>query len=176
MRLFIALILPDETLDAVAETADALHRRIRARFMLPSTYHMTLAFIGEADERARAAAEGALERACRDTEPIVLVPNGLGKFGPHDNATLWVGFDKTGQAAAKSLAERVRAELAEACVPFDSKPFKAHVTIARRAKLRQTTLPDFGYFPGARVRRAALFESELTPQGARYRALHEVAL
>lgn len=176
MRLFIALTLPDETLDAVAETADALHRRVRGRFMLPDTYHMTLAFIGEADERTAAMAEGALDRACRDADPIMLRPNGLGKFGPTGSATLWVGFDKAGAQAACDLAERIRRELAEADVPFDAKPFKAHVTIARKADLRSAQLPQLGYFPAARVRAAALFESELSQEGARYRILHEVEL
>ena len=68
------------------------------------------------------------------------------------------------------------AELAEADVPFDAKPFKAHVTIARKVDLRSAQLPQLGYFPAARVRTAALFESELSQEGARYRILHEVEL
>ena len=176
MRLFIALVLPDETLDAVAETADALQRRVRGRFVLPGTYHMTLAFIGEADGAMAAAAEGALERACRGAAPIALRPSALGKFGPAGNATLWVGFDRAGADAARDLAERVREELRGADVPFDGKPFKAHVTIARRANLSRADLPPLGYFPAARVRSVALFESELSREGARYRIVHEVEL
>ena len=176
MRLFIALVLPDETLDAVAETADALQRCVRGRFVLPDTYHMTLAFIGEANGAMVAAAEGALERACRGATPIALQPSDLGKFGPSSSATLWVGFDRTGTDEACGLAMRVREELSDAGIPFDEKPFKAHVTIARKADLRSAQLPPLGYFPAARVRSVALFESELSREGARYRIVHEVEL
>lgn len=174
MRLFCALVLPDDLKDAIAETANAIRRGVRGAYVRPDSYHMTLAFIGEGDDDMAERAAGALERACAGTGTVALRPNALGKFGRRENATLWVGFE--GGRAAASLAASLRAELEAADVPFDAKPFRAHVTIARHARLSRPSIPG-PFFPHAfHARSAALFESELDPHGARYRIIEEVAL
>lgn len=174
MRLFCALVLPDGLKDEIAETANALRRSVRGRFTLPDSYHLTLAFIGDVPACCADRAAGALERAARDSGPIPLRPNALGKFGSRSNATLWIGFD--GEQEAAALARSVRRELEAAEIPFDAKPFRAHVTIARHARLDRPFVPGPSSAASFSVTSAALFESELEPAGARYRIIEEIPL
>lgn len=174
MRLFIALILPEKTEDALVEIANAARRRIRGRFVRPDSYHITLAFIGEVGATECALATGAMERACLEAGAILLRPSSYGKFGPSTDATLWVGFD--GADDLRDLANAVRRELDAVDVPFDRKPFKAHVTLARRAKLDSARLPDLPYLPPQPALAVGLFESTLSPEGASYRLLESISL
>ena len=175
MRLFCALVVPDALRDEIAATANELRRARGGAFVRPASYHVTLAFIGEVDPVCANRAAGALARACRDAEPFELQPASLGSFGPRSNATLWVGFRD--ESAAAKLARALRSELALADVPFDEKPFRAHVTIARHVNLeRKGAIPGPGLAAPFRIETAALYESELDPQGARYRIVEEVQL
>ena len=51
MRTFIALELPEQFADQTAQLARALQAHAQGRFMQRSTYHLTLAFLGDIDER-----------------------------------------------------------------------------------------------------------------------------
>lgn len=174
MRLFIALELPDSFVEEAAGVARTLSHHLNGRFMKRSTYHLTLAFIGELNPSDVSAAVSALDAACAGFGPIAFGSDGLGKFGrPHD-ATLWMGI--TAGPDLARLAARVREELASHGVPFDAKPFKPHLTLARRVRISKGALPALA-FPGpATARRATLFKSTLTREGAVYKALHTVEL
>ena len=64
MRTFIALELPTDFADDVAAMARRLSASLEGRFLDRSTYHLTLAFLGDIDdaEAARAAVRAAQER------------------------------------------------------------------------------------------------------------------
>ena len=95
MRTFVALDLPPDFADGVAGLARQLSAAVEGHFLPRSTYHLTLAFLGEVDEAQAARAADALDAACANTAPVVLASDGLGKFGRASDATLWLGVVPT---------------------------------------------------------------------------------
>ena len=66
MRLFVAAVLPDAVLDALAETSALLRGSVRGRFVAPDSFHVTLAFLGDTPAERVDDAAGAIEMACRE--------------------------------------------------------------------------------------------------------------
>ena len=119
MRTFIALEVPDVFRAEVAALARRLALACAGRFMAYESYHVTLAFLGDVGEAESALAVAALEAACAgaDAAPVELRPDGLGKFGRPQDATLWLGLAP--DPALLALAARVRGELAARGLAFD---------------------------------------------------------
>lgn len=100
---------------------------VNTRLARRETWHVTLAFLGEvADERAAEAAE-AVQRAAAGP-PLELRLAGGGRFGRGRFTVLWVGVAGDG---LDELARRVRRELKKARIPYDNRPFRPHLTVAR---------------------------------------------
>ena len=174
MRTFIALEPPQGFVDDVAALSRQLSAHVSGRFLPRSTYHVTLAFLGEVDERGLECAVGALEEACRGCGPVPLRGVELGSFGRARDATLWLGLAPDPELLG--LADRTRAELRARGVDFDAKPFKAHLTIARRADLSGGRLPMPQLPAPAQAGEVVLFKSTLQRSGAVYKPLHTVEL
>lgn len=174
MRAFVALELPDNLAADTAALSRQLSAAVKGRFLPRGSYHLTLAFLGEIDEREAASAIDAMEAACKGLGPITLRSDGLGKFGRSQDATLWLGIASSPQL--ESLAARLREELSARDAPFDGKPFKAHVTLARRASLPQADLPPLAFPLDDQARRVTLFKSTLKRDAATYKPLHSIEL
>lgn len=174
MRAFIALELPERFEDEVADLARLLGENIEGRFMRRDTYHLTLAFLGEVDDAARASAMDAMDEAAEGMGVIPLACDGLGKFGKPRDATLWLGVQRTEEL--ESLAARLRDGLARRGVAFDSKPFRAHITLARRARIPKGQLPALPFPQPDEAVRVTLFRSTLTHEGATYKPLYTIEL
>ena len=132
MRLFIALEIPPVLKDDMAIMSRQLRERIQGRFIPPENYHITLAFIEETLEMSIPLAIDAIDEATKNLDGILLKPDQLGKFGRSEDATLWLGFAENPELSA--LAAHIRESLYDYGIVYDHKPFRAHATIARRAK------------------------------------------
>ena len=174
MRAFIALELPDAFRQETADLARLLGEHIDGRFMRSDSYHLTLAFLGNIDDADRGLAMDAIDAACAGLPPIPLASNGLGKFGRANDAVLWLGVQPHERLLA--LAARVRAELDARQVEHDPKPFKAHITLARRARIPRGALPELPFPLDDIATRVTLFKSELSHEGATYKALYTYEL
>lgn len=174
MRTFIALDLPPGFADDAAALARRLSASMEGRFLPRDTYHLTLAFLGEVDEAQAARAADALDAACANTAPVVLASDGLGKFGRASDATLWLGVVPTREL--EDLSEHLRDELASRGVPFDAKPFKPHITLARRARIPKASLPPLAFPRDDRAATVTLCKSTLERTGAVYKPLHTTRL
>lgn len=124
MRLFIALPLPDEAVDAIM----ALQARMpRGRMVPPDNLHLTLAFLGECDDCEVEAAHDALEGL---TAPALSV--GLSSpaiyGGRHGQA---VAIEADGGAPLHELHDRLRGKLRGAGLTVERRRFRPHVTLAR---------------------------------------------
>ncbi len=172
MRTFVALELPEAFIDEVAGMARTLSAVVEGRFAPRENYHITLAFLGDVDDAAAGQAMNALDEACAGAAPVRLAANGLGKFGRASDATLWLGLVEDDGLMA--LAASVREGLAARGIPFDSKPFKPHVTLARRARIPKASLPSVPFPEPAFAAKATLFKSTLDRQGAVYKPLYTV--
>jgi 2'-5' RNA ligase len=151
MRLFVAAYPPAEACDHLArrladlEVAVAADRGINTRLARRDTWHVTLVFLGEVAEQRAADVHGAVERAvgawraAASGAPTLRLAAG-GRFGRGRFTVLWVGLDGDQEALGR-LSRQVRREVKRARLPYDNRPLKAHVTIAR---------------PGDRLDRAAV--------------------
>ncbi len=159
MRLFAAVPLDETLRKAAAEYQDLLREAgVTGNFTPKENLHITLAFIGEYDDPARVFA--ALHSV--KFKPFTVRLDGTGRF-PN---LLWVGAAPRGKLEA--LARDVRDALAAGNIPFDRKPFRAHVTIARKTR-NDAKAPSLN--PGnaeMTVDRIVLMQSRLDRAGAVY--------
>jgi 2'-5' RNA ligase len=96
----------------------------------PARWHLTLAFLGDVPAAHVPDATAAMATAAAAVAPFRLRLSGGGTFGRGRFTLLWVGL--AGDTPALStLADRVRAQLRRSRLPFDRKPFRPHLTLAR---------------------------------------------
>ena len=181
MRLFLAVRFPP---DLAARASAALPDLKLLRRVEPDLMHVTLAFVGNVPETTLGDAAAAAKEAADATRAFELRVAGLGQFPergrPH---VVWLGFTEPGPLV--DLAERTRRALAARGVPFDDKPFRPHLTLARvrdeadrvevrdlAVALRRTKAPT-GTFA---VDAVHVIESTLSPKGPRYTGRATAAL
>lgn len=174
MRTFIALDLPNELIEQVADLSRQLSSMVHGRFVARSTYHVTLAFFGEIGEAEARRVMDVLDTACAHAAAIRLVPDGLGVYGKSVDATLLLklahGCD------LMNLAMAVREELRAQGVSYDEKAFDPHVTLARRARVLPQALSDLVFPAESSSSSVTLYKSELSQEGATYKPLYTVHL
>ena len=167
IRCFVAL-QPDE---AARERLDQLAREEQTRFpsarrMRRDNVHLTLAFIGALETEL--AQQVAARLAAEPFAPFDWSLDAVGAFA--GARVLWAGGR---DAQLDALAARARRLLDEIGVPFDRKPFVAHVTLLRnvpREAAREAAHaiePPIPWHAGTPV----LLESRTDAQGVRYTPL-----
>lgn len=167
MRLFTAFWLPDPAVDALREVADPERAPVGWRAPDPGSWHVTLAFHGEADPGVLAR---RLDRAVRDRPGPRLRTAGAGVF----EGVRWAGV-------RAEPGERL-AGLVEAAGGRPDR-FVPHVTLLRR---RARPGPDADPDPPApwaehlgpwwTPAEVLLVSSEAARSGSRYRVVHRVPL
>ena len=183
-RLFIALDLPDAARAGVEAWGAAELRDQALRPVSPQSLHVTLAFLGYRPEKEilrlseilASAAGSAVELELRD--PVARPERGRPR--------LFALPAVSSQAVA--LQARLQERLvAERLYEAEKRPFWPHITVARvRAEKRGAKRPGLvsrppGSLPAELLQpmlcvRAALYRSELKPQGALYTPLAQVEL
>ena len=166
-RLFVAIDLPDEVKNAV----DGIVGRDLpgARRVPREQLHLTLRFIGDADEQIFQAVKNELA-SVRGT-PFSLIIKGVGHFPPkREPRVLWVGIEES--LPLRDLQKNIEQSLINAGITADERSFSPHITIAR---LRETPLAKVatieerhrqfsaGPFP---VEEFYLYSSMITREGA----------
>jgi 2'-5' RNA ligase len=175
VRLFVAVRPPDEALAELGELVDGLATfRAGARLADRARWHVTVAFLGDVPETRVSDVSEALTAAAGSAAPLRLRLAGGGRFGRGRFAVLWAGVagaDDGALDAFAGLARGVRRQLRRARLPYDDKPFRPHLTLARPgARVGPAELTAdvdlLRRFTGApfAVDRLLLFRSELGPQ------------
>ncbi|GAB6067300.1 RNA 2',3'-cyclic phosphodiesterase [Methylothermus subterraneus] len=162
-RLFFAL-WPDE---GVLEQLAKVRRELQLNEGKPvdcEKFHITLLFLGEVPEDKIEALKALAEK-------LPLIPCEL----TFDRLEHWVRpavLCLTAQAIPKPLAEWVkslRKRVRKLGFQLESRPFRPHLTLARKVKKRIAARAiDPIAWP---VREVALVASELSPEGSRYQVL-----
>jgi 2'-5' RNA ligase len=167
MRCFIG-ICPDPISAArLSELARDMHARYpHAKRVSDHKLHVTLAFIGELAVPAAVNVASALEtlNPMNGTWPI----KALGAF--QRAGVLWAGG--TANEALAQLAADVRTILRRQDVPFDPKPFAAHVTLLRNLARHDARTARRAIDPpiNFQLTRPALIVSTQGQQGSCYRS------
>lgn len=169
LRLFLALQLPEATLD-VLEGWQAEH--LGGGRPVPREHlHVTLAFLGSRPARELPSLVGALRDAVRGLRRIVFEPL---SWRETRSVGMVVLRDTDGEAGG--LARRLHARLEELdAYRREARPWLPHVTVLRfreRPRL-DPPLPATGTFVPSG---AAAYLSRLHPAGARYEVLERVSL
>ena len=169
LRLFLALRLPDEVLDAVERWQREQLAGIRV--VRRDHLHVTLAFLGHRPSGELGSIAGVLRDAAAHAGEIRLTPL---RYRETRSVGMLVLEDDAGRAG--SLARDVQERLERLGVyRREDRPWLAHLTVARwrrRPRLRLEP-PAVGTFVPSD---AAAYLSRLHPDGARYEVLESVAL
>ena len=166
MRLFFALWPPRETAAALAGWAAEVQKQAGGKITATDNIHLTLAFLGDADPDAAAQAARRVEGRRHE------LPIETAKY-VRRNEMVWVAP----AAMPVELAEFVQAlhaALRAHSFRLEERPFAAHVTLIRRAKMPRS-LP-----PLPAVRWAAdeflLVRSRTSPKGSTYEPVEHFRL
>ncbi|HWF37565.1 MAG TPA: RNA 2',3'-cyclic phosphodiesterase [Candidatus Acidoferrales bacterium] len=171
MRLFVGIPLATEVIDALQQTTQSLRSPTdHLRWASPETWHITLQFLGETSvEKYGCLAQhlGAIQSAA--------VPVWLHGTGLFDRAgVFFAGVNVSPEL--RRLEKLVVAATSPCGVAAEDRPYHPHVTLARakgddRARaLRnlKTQIKSDVKFPAFTAREFLLYESFLTPDGARH--------
>lgn len=187
MRTFIAIELPPEIKNSLAELQDQLRSSgADVKWVKPDNIHLTLKFLGEIDQSRLDKISKILEDISREKKSFPLRLASVGAF-PKINypRVIWVGID-AGDSETKEIAKELEAEIAKVGIPKEDRPFSSHITIGRvRSSLnRQNLVQSLMNLENKsgqeilefRVEKLTLFKSTLTPKGPRYEVLKEAEL
>jgi 2'-5' RNA ligase len=184
MRLFVALEIPEAVRREVARRVAGLRERLpRARWVDTDILHLTLLFLGQVEEERVPGLAAALREAFAKHPPLELRLAGGGTFPPRRPARVaWVGMEAPEDLAALQADASAAAVAAIGFEPED-RPYHPHVTLARCEPFWPRDAADkfTAAFPGAVGQpwvadHGILFESKLSPRGAKYRAVETLPL
>lgn len=131
LRLFVAVDLPEESLD-LAELAEApfRERHPRGRWVPRANRHVTVKFLGSTYPRLIEWVHGTVAAAASAHEPVPTRLLGIGAFPSARRArVLWAGLDDREGGLAR-LAGALDDALAREFRP-EKRAFTAHLTVAR---------------------------------------------
>ena len=128
MRLFVAVTPPPDAIDELrVATAELRAARPELRWTRPEQWHLTVAFLGEVDDRARLDLVERLARAAARHGPLTLALHGAGRFG---DGVLWTRVAGDVEPLRRLVAS-VRAAARRARLAVEDRPYRAHLTLAR---------------------------------------------
>ncbi|MBT8447952.1 MAG: RNA 2',3'-cyclic phosphodiesterase [Gammaproteobacteria bacterium] len=161
-RLFFALWPDPSTRSALANTGSQFSltdgRRVPAENL-----HLTMAFVGNVDDAAATEALAAGAAASAAADPFELSITGSGHRVR--SGMLWLRPAAV-PAPLLALREALEAALAARNLPTERRPFRPHVTLARKVTTAPPERPAFDIRWS--VRELALVASATPPEGARY--------
>ena len=156
MRLFISLIFDANTVESLCNLQSLLRDNgVEGNFTKPQNLHMTLAFIGEYGKP-----DDVLDVI--EEVPFRYIPICFSDVYVHREMVL-VSIARN--PGLESYVRRLRRALAEKGIPFDRKNFNPHITLVRKAVLKNGLPDDLLKSSGLRTTDAALVSLMQSTQG-----------
>ena len=132
MRLFIAVNFPEDVKDALCADVSALRdASVTGNFSRRENLHLTLAFLGETHPRRVMDIRRIMDGLGGKASNAAIT--GFGSFGRGGERILWRGLKL--DPSVRAMRDSLISGLKDAGFTPDDKPFKPHITVARRAGL-----------------------------------------
>ena len=167
MRCFIAFELPASAVQRCVDCQNVWKEEgIEGRYSSRENLHLTLAFCGELNEEQIKKVKEIFSGSC--FEKISVQTRGLVRFGQVAALSL------CNNSKLLQVVDRLRTELKQTQIPFEDRPFKAHITLLRKPKIPENrTLPAPQPFC-FELSRMVFYSPTLRPQGPIYTPLAEI--
>ena len=142
MRMFVALVPPEEAVEHLDEFLAVRREAAPFRWAVPEQFHVTLAFLADVPDRRLDDLVERLTRAARRRTPVLTRFAGGGAFpDPARARVLWGGLelDETGRVEVARMATGARAAASRSGVDVGGQRFRPHVTLARLGRPTEVT-------------------------------------
>jgi 2'-5' RNA ligase len=127
---FFALRLPDETKEYLHSWQRQFSLPFK-RWVHPNDYHITFAFLGDADQEPLQKTVDAVKRIVGKTPPFSVQIDSIGTFGRKESPRIfWAGTKHNSRLF--DIQKQVYQAAKEAGFQLDSKPFRPHITLAKK--------------------------------------------
>ena len=182
-RVFFGVRVSVPTANSLARCVETLARRAKdqrldLKWVAPTSYHVTLKFVGWTQVDAIGALRDSVGAAIAGIAPFKFRTTRIGAFASLDKATVvWAGIDDT-SGSLTELAKRIDTACAALGVAPDTRAFHPHVTLARLREarvVRDVVLPMAEQmFSDTHVDGVTLFESETKSSGSVYKEISQI--
>ncbi len=180
MRMFAAVVPPDDVVEDLEEFLDPRRELGELRWTSPESWHLTLAFLAEVPDARLDDLQERLDRAARRRTAFELRLGGGGAFPDVARAkVLYAGVlgEEPAREELRRLAVGTRAAAGRAGLEVDGARFRPHVTLGRTRRphdvVRWARLLDTWASRSWTVDELVLVQSFLG-EGPRGRPRHEV--
>ncbi|QJD28767.1 RNA 2',3'-cyclic phosphodiesterase [Methylococcus geothermalis] len=170
LRLFFALWPDEEVRETLGKLLRSLRRTVRGRWVEPDKLHLTLAFLGAVPPGRLPELAAMVE--CLDPPRFDLVLDRLECW--RHNRVLCLGASQMPPLMLE-LVRVLNSNLRDAGFPIEQRPFRAHLTLARKADAAWSTMPLKRPVTWP-VECVTLVESRLSSAGPAYVVLAEKRL
>jgi len=176
MRAFIALPIDGQVRERLAETQSRIRAAaealgLRLKWVSPEQLHVNLKFLGDIDPERAGLLSEAVRRCALAEAPISTRLGTLAAFGPPRRAKVLVVGVSDPEGRIGRLARALEQAAEGLGVAAERRPFVPHVTLGRLREPSDVTGLLAKRFPTEQavvLGRIDLYESTLTPQGARH--------
>ncbi|WP_017416432.1 RNA 2',3'-cyclic phosphodiesterase [Clostridium tunisiense] len=139
MRVYIAIDFENKVKDYFDKITCSIKKHCtHGSFTTKNNFHMTIRFIGEAEDLQIDKIKEVLDKVVLKVNPFELQLSNLGIFTRKKTNILWIGIEEN--PILSQLYRELSTLLKEAKLPFYDKVFMPHVTLGRRIELHPDSI------------------------------------
>lgn len=139
MRLFIAINFDESTKKAIQQISHEVKKHaVQGRFVKEQHLHLTLEFLGDIPPAQLDKIKSAMNQVL--AEKFIMILKGIGFFKGRDGHIYWIGIEENRHLI--DLQKQLHEALESQGFKLDNRPYKPHITIGRRVKIKDNSLPE----------------------------------
>lgn len=139
MRLFIAINFDESTKKAIQQISHKVKKHtVQGRFVKEQHLHLTLEFLGDIPPAQLDKIKSAMNQVV--AEKFIMILKGIGFFKGRDGHIYWIGIEENRHLI--DLQKQLHEALESQGFKLDNRPYKPHITIGRRVKIKDNSLPE----------------------------------